>query len=86
LIGQFADSRGITSLLRYAQLNKDGSSPAHGWAPQPAKEDLLMLELSYRMPIWKGMMSVGGTVSQSEFEVEDKQTDATLFGTYEYRF
>jgi len=38
------------------------------------------------MPIWKGMMSVGGTVSQSEFEVEDKQTDATLFGTYEYRF
>ncbi len=86
LIGQFADSRGITSILRYAQLNKDGSSPTHGWAPQPPKEDLLMLELSYRMPIWKGMMSVGGTVSQSEFEVEDKKTDATLFGTYEYRF
>ncbi|WP_065188831.1 capsule assembly Wzi family protein [Shewanella woodyi] len=86
LIGQFENSKGLTSIVRYAQLNKDGSSPSHGWAPQPPKEDLLMLELSYRMPIWQGMMSVGGTVSQSEFEVEDNQTDATLFGTYEYRF
>ncbi|MEZ9199399.1 capsule assembly Wzi family protein [Shewanella sp. 10N.286.54.B9] len=86
LIGQFADSKGFTSLLRYAQLNKDGKSPTHGWAPQPPKEDLLMLELSYRMPIWQGMMSVGGTVSQSEFETEENDTDATVFGTYEYRF
>ncbi|QLE87511.1 capsule assembly Wzi family protein [Shewanella sp. Scap07] len=86
MVGQFSNSRGITSILRYAQLNKDGSSPGHGWAPQPRKEDLLMLELSYRMPIWQGMMSIGGTVSQSEFESADKDTDATLFGTYEYRF
>ncbi|WP_394229782.1 capsule assembly Wzi family protein [Shewanella colwelliana] len=86
LIGQFENSKGLTSIVRYAQLNKDGSSPSHGWAPQPLKEDLLMLELSYRMPIWMGMMSVGGTVSQSEFETLDKDTNATLFGTYEYRF
>ncbi|MGS0674126.1 capsule assembly Wzi family protein [Shewanella sp. 125m-1] len=86
LIGQFADSKGFTSLLRYAQLNKDGKSPSHGWAPQPKKEDLLMLELSYRMPFWHGMMSVGGTVSQSEFEVQDNETNATVFGTYEYKF
>ncbi|MGE6651479.1 capsule assembly Wzi family protein [Shewanella colwelliana] len=86
LIGQFANSRGITSILRYAQLNKDGANRGGEWAPQPLKEDLLMLELSYRMPIWMGMMSVGGTVSQSEFETLDKDTNATLFGTYEYRF
>lgn len=86
LIGQFANSKGFTSLLRYAQLNKDGKSPSHGWAPQPLKEDLLMLELSYRMPIWKGMMSVGGSVSQSEFEVQENETNATVFGTYEYKF
>ncbi|QYJ86076.1 capsule assembly Wzi family protein [Shewanella mesophila] len=86
LIGQFSNSRGITSILRYAQLNKDGANRGGGWAPQPLKEDLLMLELSYRMPIWQGMMSVGGTVSQSEFETLDKDTNATLFGTYEYRF
>lgn len=86
LIGQFTNSRGITSILRYAQLNKDGANRGVGWAPQPLKEDLLMLELSYRMPIWQGMMSVGGTVSQSEFETLDKDTNATLFGSYEYRF
>lgn len=86
LIGQFANSRGITSILRYAQLNNDGVNRGGAWAPQPPKEDLLMLELSYRMPIWKGMMSIGGTVSQSEFDTADKDTDATLFGSYEYRF
>lgn len=86
LIGQFADSKGVTSILRYAQLNNDGSSPSHGWAPQPLKEDLLMLELSYRMPIWQGMMSVGGAVSRSEFDAQDSESDASLFGTYEYRF
>ena len=86
LIGQYADSKGFTSLLRYAQLNNDGKTPSSPWAPQPPKEDLLMLELSYRMPIWQGMMSVGGTVSQSEFETEENDTDATVFGTYEYRF
>lgn len=86
LIGQFANSHGFTSLLRYAQLNKDGKTVNNGWAPKPRKEDLLMLELSYRLPIWKGMMSLGGTVSQSEFEADDKDTNATLFGSYEYRF
>lgn len=86
LIGQYANSKGLTSLLRYAQLNKDGKSPSHGWAPQPLKEDLLMLELSYRMPMWQGMMSVGGTVSQSEFETQDNETNASVFGTYEYKF
>ncbi|WP_427916290.1 capsule assembly Wzi family protein [Shewanella algae] len=85
LVGQFADSHGINAYLRYAQLNKDGKSPAHGWAPQPAKEDLLMLELSYRMPLLKGMMTFGGTASRSEFDT-DNDTDASLFGSYEYRF
>ncbi|MCG9697971.1 capsule assembly Wzi family protein [Shewanella sp. Isolate11] len=86
VVGQFANSRGFTSILRYAQLNNDGVNRGGLWSPQPPKEDLLMLELSYRMPIWKGMMSVGGTVSQSEFETADNDTDGTLFGTYEYRF
>ncbi|WP_412504008.1 capsule assembly Wzi family protein [Shewanella indica] len=85
LVGQFADSHGINAYLRYAQLNKDGKSPSHGWAPQPAKEDLLMLELSYRMPLLKGMMTFGGTASRSEFDT-DNDTDASLFGSYEYRF
>lgn len=86
LVGQFANSRGFTSLLRYAQLNKDGTNVASTWAPQPPKEDLLMLELSYRMPLWKGMWTVGGSVSQSEFEVQNKETNATFFSGFEYRF
>ncbi|MBI1676603.1 MULTISPECIES: capsule assembly Wzi family protein [unclassified Shewanella] len=86
LVGQFNNSRGFTSLLRYAKLNKDGSNVANTWAPQPPKEDLLMLELSYRMPVWKGMWSLGGTVSRSEFEVQENDTNATLFSSFEYRF
>ncbi|MCE9680426.1 capsule assembly Wzi family protein [Shewanella sp. AS1] len=86
VVGQFVNSRGFTSLLRYAQLNNDGANRGGLWAPQPLKEDLLMLELSYRMPIWLGMMSVGGTISQSEFEVAEKDTNGSVFATYEYRF
>ncbi|MGI2081629.1 capsule assembly Wzi family protein [Shewanella putrefaciens] len=86
LVGQFNDSRGFTSLLRYAQLNKDGANVMNTWAPQPPKEDLLMLELSYRMPVWKGMLSLGGTVSRSEFDVQDNDTNATFFSHFEYRF
>ncbi|KZK71083.1 hypothetical protein A1L58_11180 [Shewanella baltica] len=86
LVGQFSNSRGFTSLLRYAKLNKDGINVASTWAPQPPKEDLLMLELSYRMPVWKGMWSLGGTVSRSEFDVQENDTNATLFSSFEYRF
>ncbi len=45
-----------------------------------------MLELSYRMPVWKGMLSLGGTVSRSEFDVQDNDTNATFFSNFEYRF
>lgn len=86
LVGQFSNSRGFTSLLRYAQLNKDGSNVANTWAPQPPKEDLLMLEFSYRMPLWQGMLNLGGTVSRSEFDVQENDTNATLFSRFEYRF
>ncbi|OUS50854.1 hypothetical protein BM607_016640 [Shewanella sp. SACH] len=86
LVGQFSNSRGFTSLLRYAQLNKDGSNVANTWAPQPPKEDLLMLEFSYRMPLWQGMLNLGGTVSRSEFDVQENDTNATLFSSFEYRF
>ena len=55
-------------------------------APQPPKEDVLMLEVSYRMPILSGMVTFGGTVSSSKFEVKDNETDATVFSSYEYRF
>ncbi len=44
-----------------------------------------MLELSYRMPLLKGMMTFGGTASRSEFETYN-DNDASLFGSYEYRF
>ncbi|NMH66691.1 capsule assembly Wzi family protein [Shewanella salipaludis] len=86
LVGQFADSQGFTSILRYAKLNKDGRNRSSLWAPQPLKEDILMLELSYRLPLWKGMASLGGTLSESDFVTQDTKTHASLFGTYEYRF
>ncbi|MGI2192593.1 capsule assembly Wzi family protein [Shewanella baltica] len=86
LVGQFSNSRGFTSLLRYAKLNKDGTNVANTWAPQPPKEDLLMLEFSYRMPLWQGMLNLGGTVSRSEFDVQENDTNATLFSSFEYRF
>ncbi|MCW3172164.1 capsule assembly Wzi family protein [Shewanella subflava] len=86
LVGQFKDSHGLTSILRYAQLNKDGENRGGEWAPQPPKEDILMLEVSYRMPMLSGMVTFGGTISNSKFEVEDNDTDGTVFGSYEYRF
>ena len=86
LIGQFENSHGFTSILRYAQPNKDGANRASAWAPQPSKEDLLMLELSYRMPVFNGMLTLGGSVANSEFEVQDDDTHATVFSTFEYRF
>ncbi|WP_350609712.1 capsule assembly Wzi family protein, partial [Pseudoalteromonas sp. 41-MNA-CIBAN-0057] len=54
LIGQFDNSHGFTTLLRYAQLNKDGENFDSVWAPQPLKEDIMMLELSYRLPMFNG--------------------------------
>ena len=74
------------SILRYAQLNKDGENRGGEWAPQPPKEDILMLEVSYRMPMLSGMVTFGGTISNSKFAVEDNDTDGTVFGSYEYRF
>ncbi|QIR15952.1 capsule assembly Wzi family protein [Shewanella aestuarii] len=86
LVGQFNNSHGLTSILRYAQLNKDGENPSSEWTPQPLKEDLLMLEVSYRMPLLSGMLNFGGTLSHSSFEVEDNQIDGSFFTSYEYRF
>ncbi|MGI2258554.1 capsule assembly Wzi family protein [Shewanella sp. GXUN23E] len=87
LIGQYQNSHGLKAFLRYAQLNKDGKSPANGWSPIVPKEDLLMLEMSYRLPVWRGMLSLGGTVSNSEFkQTDNSDTNATVFGTYEYKF
>lgn len=86
LVGQFKDSHGLSAILRYAQLNNDGQNSSNEWAPQPPKEDVLMLEVSYRMPILSGMVTFGGTVSSSKFEVKDNETDATVFSSYEYRF
>lgn len=86
LIGQFDNSHGFTSILRYAQLNKDGANRGGVWAPQPLKEDIMMLELSYRLPMFKGMLTLGGSVANSEFEVQDDNTQGTVFSTYEYKF
>lgn len=86
VVGQYSNSRGITSILRYAQLNKDGGHRGGEWPPNPPKEDLLMLELSYRLPLWNGMISFGGTISQSQYVTQDDDTQGVIFGTYEYRF
>ncbi|WP_445946761.1 capsule assembly Wzi family protein [Shewanella sp.] len=85
LVGQFANSQGFTALLRYINLNDDGLN-ASTWAPQPLKEELTMAEVSYRLPMLKGMVTVGGTVSQSKFVTEKDDTNASIFGTYEYKF
>ncbi|WP_025823620.1 capsule assembly Wzi family protein [Shewanella marina] len=88
IIGQFQNSRGLTSLFRYAQLNKDGKFALFPeWTPYQPQEDLLMWELSYRMPLLKGMLSLGGSVSKSDYiATDDSKTRATVFTTYEYRF
>ncbi|AZG71352.1 capsule assembly Wzi family protein [Shewanella livingstonensis] len=86
LIGQFENSHSFTSILRFAQLNKDGLNSLFDWAPKPLKEDIMMLELSYRLPMFNGMLTLGGSVANSEFEVKDDDTQGTVFSTYEYRF
>ncbi|WP_372870553.1 capsule assembly Wzi family protein [Shewanella sp.] len=85
MIGQFSDSKGMSAFLRYAQLNKDGKNRGGEWVPQTAKEDLLMLEVSYRQPMFRGMVTMGGTLSKSEYET-DSSNDASLYASYEYRF
>ncbi|QSX37388.1 capsule assembly Wzi family protein [Shewanella sedimentimangrovi] len=84
-IGQYGDSKGVNALLRYAKLNEDGSNRGGDWSPKPTKEELLMLELSYRQPAFKGMLTLGGSAGRSEF-VSDSETNAGVFGAYEYRF
>ncbi|MFQ6372832.1 capsule assembly Wzi family protein [Shewanella sp. YIC-542] len=86
LIGQYTDSRGMQAYLRYARLNDDGKNRVNGWVPLPKKEKLLMLELSYRWGMLDGMVTVGGTASRSQYIENDRDTDASLFGSYEYRF
>ncbi|UJF22347.1 capsule assembly Wzi family protein [Shewanella sp. OMA3-2] len=86
LVGQFQNSHGFTSILRYAQLNNDGENIASEWSPQPLKEDLIMLELSYRLPIFKGMLTLGGSVSNSTYDIEEDDSQASIFSAYEYRF
>ncbi|MBB1318547.1 capsule assembly Wzi family protein [Shewanella sp. SR43-4] len=86
LIGQFDNSHGFTTLLRYAQLNKDGGNFDSEWAPQPLKEDIMMLELSYRLPAFNGMLTLGGSVANSKFEVQANDSQGTIFSTYEYKF
>ncbi|QDF65636.1 capsule assembly Wzi family protein [Shewanella sp. SNU WT4] len=85
MVAQFANSQGLNAFVRYAQLNKDGVSVNNGWAPITPKEDLLMLELSYRLPLWQGMVTVGGVASRSEF-VDSNDSNGGVFGSYEYRF
>ncbi|MGB0895007.1 MAG: capsule assembly Wzi family protein [Parashewanella sp.] len=86
LINQFDNQQALTALLRYVELNKDGSSPNTSWSPQIAKERLKMLELSYRLPLWQGMVSFGGTVSNSQFTAAKTKNNATIFGRYNYQF
>lgn len=87
LIGQFQNSHGLKAFLRYAELNKDRQSPQNGWAPVIPTEDLLMLELSYRLPIWHGMLSFGGAASHSKYDhTQTSDTYGSVFGSFEYRF
>jgi hypothetical protein len=86
LVGQFENSHGFTSILRYAQLNNDGKNVTSQWSPQPLKKDLIMLELSYRLPMFNGMLTLGGSVSNANYEVQDDDSQASVFSAYEYRF
>ena len=86
LVGQFSNSHGLTALMRYAELNRDGTRSVSTWAPQLSQEDLLMLELAYRMPVWHGMLTLGATAYRSEFVTGTTETDGTFFSRYEYRF
>jgi len=86
LIGQYSNSRGLQAYLRYARLNDDGRSPNNPWTPNFPQEKLLMLELSYRWPMFDGMVTLGGTASRSEYEWKNNDSDSSIFGSYEYRF
>lgn len=86
LIGQYQNSSGLQAYVRYARLNDDGVTVNNGWTPDFPKEKLLMLELSYRWPMLSGMMTVGGSASRSEYELDDSDSDGTVFASYEYRY
>ena len=93
LIAQYVNSHGFQAYLRYAELNKDGyTSKQTEWIPQNPKENMLMLELSYRLPLLKGMFNLGGNISHSSYPVSPlikeayTSNDASIYSSYEYKF
>lgn len=94
LTSQFKNSHALYTSIKYAELNKDGENPIGdlvGWVPAPKKENLLMLELSYRFPLIKGIINLGGNISHSQLykdavTKESTETNAVAYATYEYRF
>ncbi len=85
-MAQYSGGRALATSLRYARLNVDGQNTNAPYAPQTAKEDVLMLELAYQLPLWRGLAEFGGSLSKSTFAEQTTSHDGRLFAQYKYAF
>lgn len=78
-ITQLEHQQNLTTKLRYAKLNFDGvdtTNPTGGNAVSPDRyERLYQLDASYHRPFYQGELTLGGTLSYSEYPEIDTNSD-----------
>lgn len=90
VLAQQANHHSWQAKVRILQLNTDNSDfhpddPSLGHTVTKVAEDVLQLDLSYRLPLFKGMLTLGGDVSHSTIVETDKsREDVNVFASWHY--
>lgn len=77
--------------LRLGKLNSDNkdiypNTPALGNQVSKISEELSQLELNYHLPLFQGLLSIGGDMSHSRFIDKASKNDVNIFTSWEYRY
>ena len=78
--------------LRYVQVNTNDSDlfptdPKLGHTVSKVAQDVMQVDVSYRMPMAGGMLTLGGDISRAEIvKTKKKDNDVNVFASWEYRY
>lgn len=91
LIGQQSNQHQWTATLRMGELNGDNvdrapASPLIGNQVSKVAEDIVQLELQYQLPLFDGLLSVGGDVSRSSFIDKETKNRFEADISWQYRY
>lgn len=91
-ISQQANNHSWQAKLRWIEINSDNTDryqgvPELGHTLTDLAEDVVQVDVSYRFPWKKGMLTLGGDISRSTMVETDKTSnDVNLFASWEYRY